>query len=130
MADAYNRAYDPSRVPQIEARMSENAALRGIDMSPDSHRDLSFVHGFTGPAKNGVRLRPQEPGSRRSTYQWVQSPADYNETSTALTNRAKSGAIVKDAEARAEVNRKFPSEYAKKNKQAPIKINTDPAKGK
>lgn len=125
MADAYDRAYDPSRVPKIEARLSESAALRGIDMSPDAHRDLNYVHGFVGPAKNGVRTRPQEPGERRSTYQWEQSPAAYNEISTALTNRAKSGAAVKDAEAREAVKRKF------SDKPRPVvKINTDPAKGK
>ena len=125
MAEAYDRAYDPSRVPQIESRLSESAALRGVDMSPDAHRNLNYVHGFTGPAKNGVRTRPQEPGNRRSTYQWEQSPATYNEVSTALTNRAKSGAAVKDAEAREAVKRKFDDKP-----RNVVKINSDPAKGK
>ena len=124
MAEAYDRAYDPSRVPQIEARLSNSAAIRGVDMSPDAHRDLNYLHGFTGPATNGVRTRPKEPGDRRSTYQWEQSPATYNEVSTALVNRAKSGAAVKDAEAREAVKRKH---VIGRNV---VKINTDPAKGK
>lgn len=123
MADAYDRAYDPARVPQIEKHLASSAALRGVDMTGESHRDLNYVHGFVGPAKNGVRTRPQEPGERRSTYRWIQSPADYNEASTAITNRAKSGATAKDAMEREE------RRNAGKPREV-IKINTDPAKGK
>lgn len=130
MSEAYDRAYDPARVPQIEKNLSSSAALRGVDIDPSTYRDQSYLHGFRGPANNGVRTRPQEPPAGSSTWRWIHSPADYNETMTALTNRAKSGDITKDAEKRAEVNRQFPSEYAKKNKPATIKINTDPAKGK
>jgi len=131
MADAYDRAYDPSRVPKIESRLSDASLYQGVDIDATSYREgQTYLHGFKGPATNGVRTRPKEPPAGSSTWRWEHSPADYNEVSTALTNRAKSGDIVKDAEKRAEHKRKFPSDFAKKNKPETVKINTDPAKGK
>ena len=132
MAEAYDRAYDPSRVPQIEARLKENSDTFGRHTDPQGLRDANVLHGFVGPAKNGVRTRPAEPPVGHRNWRWTQSPADYNEASTALTNRAKSGEAAKDSASftertdkrnQADTTRTF-------GKKTTIRINTDPAKGK
>jgi len=130
MAEAYDRAYDPSRVPQIEARLKDSALTFGRSTGPDSLREMNVLHGFSGPAKNGVRTRPAEPPAGSRNWRWEQSPADYNEVSTALTNRAKSGEAAKDSTSFGETRNKFNSTGAFARKKEVIKINTDPAKGK
>jgi len=130
MADAYDRAYDPSRVPQIEARLKDSALTFGRSTGPDSLRDANVLHGFVGPAKNGVRTRPSEPPAGHRNWRWEQSPADYNEVSTALTNRAKSGEAAKDSTSFGEMRNKSNSTGLFARKKEIIKINTDPTKGK
>jgi hypothetical protein len=132
MAEAYDRAYDPSRVPQIEARMKHNSSTFGRSAGPDGLRGANVLHGFVGPAKNGVRTRPKEPPAGHRNWRWEQSPADYNEMSTALTNRAKSGEAAKDTASFTEmVDRHNQADTTRTfGKKTTIKINTDPTKGK
>lgn len=125
-----DRALDPARVAKVESNLRFMSDIGRPIPGPDSYRDMSVLHGFRGKSENGVRLRPSE--DPRSGVIKRDEPSDYNEKMTALTNMAASGELYELDKKNAELRDKYPSDYAKreKAKQTPIKINSNPVKGK
>ena len=131
---AEDRAHDPRRVYKTVDSSAAEDSIRN-SWSGLTHGDYptseilrsntaeSRSTGFKGEFKNNVRTRT--PGGSGPDGDFL-TPKKYNELSTALTNMTGSGEISKlTSEGRARVERRSPQ-----IKKSPIKISSDPAKGK
>lgn len=116
------KTVDSSAV-ENEVRHSLSGLLYGEYPTSETLRsDLagSRTTGFTGPVKNNVRTRT--PGESGPAGDFI-TPQRYNEVSTALTNMTASGEIAK-------LNSAAAARRKEKSTKPPIKISSDPAKGK